>query len=368
MAWTDSAIYAFGVYPDTVSFQRIAVNASVRSAIDALSSADHLSDNARVTEASQDLGEALFVDLKPPITANTVMILDGPLTKVPFDLVSISNGASTPKILADVTNVRYEYGIDLIEGATAPTTPGDIFTLAPSFHLPSDESASSDPGKNTNLLTALPSVRSKLGPLTFNMIEVGTIMELADGDRLEGERISEEDVWNKIAGKRILHFATHAICDNEHPGLSAILVRDPLPNGTSSNEDDDGLLHAYEIQRKRLGADLVVLSACETSLGKEQKGEGPMSLARAFKYAACSNIVSSLWKVDDLATKEIMVKFYEKLGEGMGKADALAEAKRWYRRTYPNEPPSKWAAFILIGDNEPVHLKKREPMRPWMWG
>jgi len=116
-----------------------------------------------------------------------------------------------------------------------------------------------------------------------------------------------------------------------------------------------------------LPADLVVLSACETAVGKNRLGEGAMSLARAFKYAGAKSIVSSLWKVDDLATKEIMVKFYEHLAEGMGKADALAEAKRWYRRTYPNEPPSKWAAFILIGDNEPVRLKKRSPVRPWMW-
>ncbi|MBV6405822.1 MAG: CHAT domain-containing protein [Flavobacteriales bacterium] len=93
-----------------------------------------------------------------------------------------------------------------------------------------------------------------------------------------------------------------------------------------------------------------------------------MSLGRAFNYAGVPNVVASLWKVDDLATKEIMVKFYEKLAEGMGKADALAEAKRWYRNEHPDAPPSKWAAFILIGDNEPVHLKKRSPVRPWMWG
>ena len=97
-------------------------------------------------------------------------------------------------------------------------------------------------------------------------------------------------------------------------------------------------------------------------------GEGVRSLARSFMLAGARSTVSSLWKVDDLATKEIMVKFYEKLADGLGKADALTEAKRWYRKEHPDAPPSKWAAFILIGDNEPVHLIKRSPVRPWMWG
>ena len=93
-----------------------------------------------------------------------------------------------------------------------------------------------------------------------------------------------------------------------------------------------------------------------------------MSIASSFMKAGVPNIVSSLWKVDDLATKQIMVKFYEKLAEGMGKADALAEAKRWYRREYPDAPPSKWAAFILIGDNEPVRLNKRTHWWPLAGG
>ncbi|MCB0756888.1 MAG: CHAT domain-containing protein, partial [Flavobacteriales bacterium] len=121
----------------------------------------------------------------------------------------------------------------------------------------------------------------------------------------------------------------------------------------------------FEIRELDLPAELVVLSACHTGTGARQEGEGTLSLARAFMAAGARNVVMSLWKVDDLATKQIMVKFYEHLAEGLGKADALAEAKRWYRREFPNEPPSKWAAFILVGDNEPVQLRK--PMRPAHW-
>lgn len=168
----------------------------------------------------------------------------------------------------------------------------------------------------------------------------------------------------------VLHFATHAFCDPDYPERSAIVLSSAAlaPSAERGTTNAGALIHEYEIQSMPIRAEMVVLSACETGIGKELAGEGTLSLARAFRVAGVSNIVSSLWKVDDLATKEIMVKFYEKLAEGMGKADALAEAKRWYRKTYPNEPPSKWAAFILIGDNEPVHLKKRRPVQPWLIG
>ena len=169
----------------------------------------------------------------------------------------------------------------------------------------------------------------------------------------------------------VLHFAMHAYSSPD-PMRSGLLVRADAgaPDGTRSAGDesvkDDGVLHAFELLTHPVRSPMVVLSACETGQGAHQDGEGVRSLARAFMLAGAQSTVSSLWKVDDRATKEIMVKFYEHLAEGMGKADALAEAKRWYRRTYPNEPPSKWAAFILIGDNEPVRLKKRSPVKPWM--
>ena len=76
----------------------------------------------------------------------------------------------------------------------------------------------------------------------------------------------------------------------------------------------------------------------------------------------------SLWQVDDLATRQIMERFYHHLAEGLGKADALAGAKRWYRQEFPDEPASKWAAFILVGDNVPVRLRKPASGTPWAVG
>ncbi len=146
---------------------------------------------------------------------------------------------------------------------------------------------------------------------------------------------------------RILHFATHGLINNQNPELSGMVLSLVNEKGQPQN----GFLRLYEIYNLKLGADLVVLSACQTALGKEVKGEGLGGLARGFMYAGAPRVVASLWQVDDRATAQLMKRFYEEmLGHGLRPAAALRAAqvsmysdKRW-------ASPHFWAGFTLQGE------------------
>ncbi len=146
---------------------------------------------------------------------------------------------------------------------------------------------------------------------------------------------------------RILHFATHGLINNQNPELSGMVLSLVDEKGRPQN----GFLRLYEIYNLKLGADLVVLSACQTALGKEVKGEGLGGLARGFMYAGAPRVVASLWQVDDRATAQLMKRFYEEmLGHGLRPAAALRAAqvsmqsdKRW-------AAPHFWAGFTLQGE------------------
>ena len=115
-----------------------------------------------------------------------------------------------------------------------------------------------------------------------------------------------------------------------------------------SDEHNDGILTAEEISTISLGdVDLVVLSACETGLGSVSD-EGVFGLQRGFKLSGVSGIVMSLWKVDDDATKELMISFYEGIMSGLSKVEALREAQKKVRETPGFEDPEYWAGFILL--------------------
>jgi CHAT domain-containing protein len=147
---------------------------------------------------------------------------------------------------------------------------------------------------------------------------------------------------------RYVHFATHAVTGGEHPERAALVLSRVTPDGRLR----DGLLPVAEIFNLRLSADLVVLSACQTALGRSVRGEGLLGLARAFMYAGAPRVVASLWRVDDSATAELMRRFYggmlgpERLtpGEALRRAQlSVSATKRW-------ADPYYWAGFVLQGD------------------
>jgi len=146
---------------------------------------------------------------------------------------------------------------------------------------------------------------------------------------------------------RILHFATHGFLNSAHPELSGIV----LSLFDQQGKPQDGFLRMHEIFNLNLPADLVVLSACQTGLGKEIRGEGLVGLTRGFMYAGAPRVVVSLWSVSDQATAELMVRFYKGMLEGkLRPAAALraAQVALWKEKRW--QDPYYWAAFGLQGE------------------
>jgi len=150
-----------------------------------------------------------------------------------------------------------------------------------------------------------------------------------------------------LAQYEIIHLATHGLLDPINPELSGIVLSLYDQKGKSQ----DGFLRLHDIFNLNLPAELVVLSACETGLGKEIKGEGLVGLTRGFMYAGSRRVVVSLWSVNDVATSEVMAKFYQKmLQEGQNPVSALraAQLEMWNSQQW--QAPYYWAAFTIQGD------------------
>lgn len=156
---------------------------------------------------------------------------------------------------------------------------------------------------------------------------------------------SEENVKHSplLGHARRLHFATHGLVDEDTPTLSGLVLT------LDDDPSEDGLLQAYEIYNLELTADLAVLSACDTGLGKKVRGEGIIGLTRAFFYAGVPSVVVSLWQVADDSTADLMVRFYRHLAAGEGKAASLRAAKLELLRDGSYANPYHWAPFILVG-------------------
>lgn len=151
----------------------------------------------------------------------------------------------------------------------------------------------------------------------------------------------------ELSRYRIIHFATHGVLDNETPELSGLV----LSLFDKDGQPQDGFLRLNDIYNLDLPADLVVLSACNSALGKPIKGEGLIGLTRGFMYAGAARVMASLWKVDDEATAELIKHFYqEMLAEKKSPAEALRQAQMTMWRQKRWRSPYFWAAFVLQGE------------------
>jgi CHAT domain-containing protein len=147
---------------------------------------------------------------------------------------------------------------------------------------------------------------------------------------------------------RIVHFASHGLLNVAHPELSGIVLSLVDERGRPR----DGFLRLHDVYGLKLPADLVVLSGCQTGLGREVRGEGLLSLTRGFMYAGAARVVSSLWKVDDRATAELMERFYGAMRapRRLSPSAALRDAQARMAREPRWRAPYYWAGFVLQGE------------------
>lgn len=191
----------------------------------------------------------------------------------------------------------------------------------------------------------------KLPRLRWSQREAEAIAGLVSREKslmaLEYEATRDVATSGKLALFRMVHFATHGLIDSRHPELSSLVLSLVDEKGLPKN----GFLRLHDIYNLELNADLVVLSACQTALGQEIRGEGLLGLTRGFMYAGAARVLASLWSVDDRATSVLMRRFYgHMISDGMSPAEALRQTQIWMSRDASWNSPYYWAPFSLQGE------------------
>lgn len=300
--------------------------------------------------------------LEPVLTANPnpkslLIVPDGVLGYLPFDILlteavgeaSYGNFRDYPFLLRKLT-VSQNFSLTMLREMQLQKRqqPEDLLAFAPSFPGPREAIAE----RNS---------RAILGELVYNQQEAAAALASFDG-RLVADRAATKEQFLELASRyRIYHIASHAVVDDEAPNHSYIAFAAP-PDSLI----DYSRLYSYEILAHTFPAELVVLSACETGVGKVVRGEGIMSLARAFSYAGARSMVTSLWNINDQSGQELMAHFYEYLSDGLSKDEALRQAKLAYLDQAPDKArthPRYWAAFVPMGNMEAL-----TGGWPWQWG
>ncbi len=201
---------------------------------------------------------------------------------------------------------------------------------------------------------------SVVRPLFYAKRELANLRAVAGEDSLLASdfNATRENLLNTdLTRYAILHIATHGFLDPKRPEHSGLVLSTVDRDGKELN----GFVGLQDIYQLRAPVDLVVLSACQTGLGKDVRGEGLLGLTRGFMYAGASSVVASLWKVDDEATAALMKQFYENmLQKGMTPSAALREAQNTIRQRPEWSQPYYWAAFTLQGEyRNPITPKAR---------
>jgi CHAT domain-containing protein len=190
-----------------------------------------------------------------------------------------------------------------------------------------------------------------LNPLPATLLEADEIMAMVpagDGMLAAGSAATRERAMSlELREYRIVHFATHGFADDANPRMSWIALSTVDARGKPQN----GFLRLLDIYNLNLSADIVVLSACSTALGRNIQGEGLVGMVRGFMYAGATRVVASLWRVDDQSTAELMKRFYRAmLQDGLSPAAALRTAQVEMSSHERWSAPYHWAAFVLQGE------------------
>jgi len=191
--------------------------------------------------------------------------------------------------------------------------------------------------------------------------EVKAISNQYGGTILSKEGITKQNLLAELPNYQIIHFATHTNINTITPQYSSLLL---MSDSTKENK-----LFAYEIQNSKLNADLVILSACSSGVGKLKNGEGLGSLGRCFNYAGAKSVILGLWDLPDFSTAEIVEYFFSKI-DVLNTAEALKSAKLKYLESADEytSNPIYWAGIILIGENTSLKINTNYKYPDYLWG
>jgi CHAT domain-containing protein len=319
-------------------------------------------DRARFDAASAALGAMLLGPAGAEIDGKRLVIVaDAALqSRVPLAALTLpAASADHGKLLVEAHEVVSEpstAALDALRRTTGgrPGPRGTVAVFADPVVSPDDprlQSAVRNPDDAADNITQAAS-RGALKRLPATRNEADAILALAAPDGalarfgFDATRESAEDP--ALAGFRIVHFATHGLTNTRTPALSGLVFSLFGPDGAAR----DGYLRLGDVFGLSLPVDLVVLSACESGLGRDEGGEGLVGISRGFLYAGAARLVTTLWDVDDASTADLMARFYgAMLGpHALSPAAALRAAQRGMIAGGRWNAPLRWAAFTLQGE------------------
>jgi len=352
-----------------------------------------LSNNATTANvaAFAETSNALYQSTVAPVASlvankRLLVVADGALNYVPFEsLVTATGGGgdySTLPYLVKTNEVAYAPSASVVAairqqaaGGAAANARGLLLVADPIFDASDPRAkilqgagAATSGTQSGEMLAVNSAVADLTGGSNAAASSSSSNFKLArlNGTRAEAQQIATfartsglaPDIWldldaseskvktTDVSKYRILHVATHGLLNTERPQFTGVVL------SLVGNRDGDGFLRTDEIFNLRLGSPLVMLSACETGLGKERRGEGVIGLTRAFMYAGAPTVGVSLWSVSDKSTADLMIDFYRRLltkqspspSASMRAAQvAMIEGKKY-------SAPFHWAPFVLVGD------------------
>ncbi len=352
--WGNRDVYGLGISGDKIQFKRIGSPDSIKMVINKLML--HLADKHATMDPEMFLSFSnnsyqLYHTLVQPFnemigSSNRLQIIpDGLIGQIPFEVLIEEHPSGNQvnyqslKYLIKSFTIGYAYASsmlvrkDVYRQVTTPSLLAIGFTGGEPFRAGDSD------------LEMIAGAEEELKSLE---------KRFAAGRFLMGNDATESNFKTLAPDFDILHLAIHGVGDVKRDFAASLYF------GKNDNQND-GELHAYELYGLRLKASMAVLSSCESGVGKDYRGEGMISMASAFIYSGCENILMSLWKVNDQVSTALMDNFYKHLLEGNSIDDALRESKLDYLKTADEltADPKVWSPLVAYGNLEPVFKKDR---------
>lgn len=347
----DSSLFVFIIKPnfyDIVEIKKeFPLDDWVKLLRGALNSDNYQTQADVYADISFRLYEKLVKPFKDQLSEDLIIVPDGILGYIPFEALLTQKPVKAFRFhdhayLLREHSISYSFSAtllrEMIQKKHSNPSNMPIIAYAPFY--------SNDTTLLAKTFSDDLSMRRNLSPLSNSGEEAYRIAKAMGGEAIVGKEATEQKFIETAQSASIIHLATHGQADDKSGDYSFLAF---APNKDSIQNQ---LLYVRDLYNLTLNADMVVLSACETGIGKLQRGEGIISLARAFAYAGAKSIVTSLWSVNDAKTKDLMLLFYKYLKKGKSKDAALRQAKLDFidKNTNPNAHPFFWAGFIGIGD------------------
>ncbi|MBX2842937.1 MAG: CHAT domain-containing protein [Flammeovirgaceae bacterium] len=359
----ENAIYGIGMIKEELFIHKIEITAkfkeNINSYLECLKQSDSSFSKAerenKFLIAAWYLYSTLIQPFKPVLKEKNaeriIIIPEGYLSLIPFEsfiskpVDSKMNFKNAPYFLYDYkTSYAYSAGLlRTIANENRGEGLGEILAFSFSKELDEDKLAENFSLFRDDEFSELPG--------TANELKI--ISQYIKGEFFSGKEATKAIFLEKASDFNILHLAIHGVADAENKYNTRLIF--------NSSDDDPAKknLYSHELYNLNLKSDLVVLSACESGLGKQYTGEGAYSMARGFVYAGVPSVVNTLWKINDNFSADIMAGFYQNLDDGKQVDESLQQAKMNYIRQADeiSADPANWAAFVLLGEKEALTVR-----------